>query len=129
MALNLNPVPPSPVPPWHRPVVAPIAQTIIGDDTISLNELTSYLDQTTPKDAEDPTVPYELVLPDGNYSEQTKCLMIPGASIDDTAVWHVSGNFAGFIGLQFDDVHQAINLKWGNGAWHAMGGNALKTDE
>lgn len=128
MALNLNPVPPSPVPPWHRPVVAPIAQTLTEDGTISLNTLTTYLSQTTPKDDGDLLDPYVVVIPDGNWNGQTKNILIPATDVATTAVWKVTGNFVGFVALGFNDTNQSVGLEWNHGAWAYMSGNAQKID-
>lgn len=119
---------PSKVPPWHRPVISPSKETLTEDGTISLNVQTTYLDQTTPKDAEDLTVPYEVVLEDGNYDQQTKDIQIPSPSVENTAVWRVTGNFVGFVALGFNDVCQSVGLKWDGSAWHYMSGNAQKLD-
>lgn len=120
--------PPSPVPPWHRPVVSPTSETLSTDGAISLATLTTYLNQTAPSDPEDELVPYVAVLPDGNYNQQTKDIIIPATAVENTALWRVNGNFVGFIALLFDDVRQSVSLKWDGAGWHFIGGNAGKTD-
>lgn len=117
---------PSPVPPWHRPVVSPEHQLLTTDGAISLASQTTYLSQTTKKDPE--TDPYVATLEDGNYDQQTKDLQIKAVDVENTAPWRVTGNFVDAIALGFDDVHQSASLKWDGSAWHMIGGNAQKLD-
>lgn len=123
-----TPYPPSPVAPWQRPAVSPVAQTLAGDGTASLSAVMTYLDSTTPKDAEDESVPYVVALPDGNHKQQMKNFQIPTASIENSARWRIEGNLVGFIALGLDSVCQSASLQWDGAAWHMIGGNAQKLD-
>lgn len=123
-----TPYPPSPVAPWQRPAVSPVAQTLAGDGTASLSAVMTYLDSTTPKDAEDESVPYVVALPDGNHKQQMKNFQIPSASIENSARWRVEGNFAGFIALELDSLGQQAVLSWDGAAWHLIGGSATKSE-
>lgn len=122
--------PPSPVPPWHRPPVAPVTHTLVEDGAISLNTNITYLNQTAPKDAEDETVPYIATIGAPLYPQQRKTIMIPATAVEDTAVWRVTGNFVGFVALKFDKFGQSVELmSGGDGYWMVLGGNATKEDQ
>lgn len=113
--------PPSPTPPWSRPVQSPATQTITGDDNISLTMDVTYLDSTTVGAA-----PYEVTLPDGNYKRQMKRIYIPGKNQATTAEFRVtSPNFVGFTSLLFNSIGTSAVLEWDGSAYHLIGGNAL----
>lgn len=125
--------PPSPIPPWHRPVVSPVTQTLLDGGVISLNVNTTYLNQTTPKNPEDLAEAYECSLADGNYPQQRKTIQIWPAAVSTTAVWRVTGNFVDAVALRFDKLGQACDLIWAGdaegGSWSVLGGNATKEDQ
>lgn len=127
--MNLNPIPPSPTPPWHRETVSPVAQTLVGDGIASLSSTMTYLAQTAPKDPEDTAVPYVVTLPDGNHKQERKDFQIPSAYIEETAKWRVEGSFAGFIALGLDNLGQQAVLSWDGAAWHLIGGSATKLED
>jgi hypothetical protein len=121
--------PTSPIPPWHRPIVTPVVDTLVGDGAISLATDTSYLAQTAPKNPSDLTVPYVVTLADGNYKRQHKQIFIPADKVENTAKWRVTGNFVGFVSLFFDDVGQSAILMWDGSGWHKVGGQATTEDQ
>ncbi len=121
--------PPSPVPPWHRPTVSPVTDTLVADGNISINTATTYLNQTADKNLSDPTEAYEAVLADGNYKQQRKMIQIPASAIESTALWRVTGNFVGFVSLKFNSLGHSAELIWDGEGWHFNGGNAEKEDQ
>ena len=121
-----NVCPPSPIPPWHRPTVQPVTHSLVEDGTISLNTNLTYLNQTTPKDAGDESVPYVAVLPNGNYKQQRKTIVIPAESVAETSIWSVTGTFVGFTSLTFNDLGTSVELMWDGNGWQYIGGNAIK---
>lgn len=127
--MSNNTCPPSPIPPWHRPVVSPITDTLVEDGFISLQTATTFLNQTADKDVEDPTVAYTATLADGNYIQQRKMIQIPAAAVESTALWRVTGNFVGFVSLLFNKLGHSAELIWDGAGWHFNGGNAEKEDQ
>lgn len=120
---------PSPIPPWHRPVVSPNVETLTEDDddgTLSLTMDTTYLNTDTLK--ETPTDPYVVALPDGNFKRQCKRIYIPKDKENSTAPWKVTGTFVGFTYLQLDTLGRAAVLEWDGAGWHLIGGNAEPKD-
>ena len=116
---------PSPLPPWSRPVQTPQIQTLTTDGDIVLSMDTTLLDQVTPKDADDPTAAYDLVLPDGNYQRQHKTIVILAQDVPNLpASFRVSGRFVGFTSLLFNGLGQSALLMWDGAGWHQIGGNA-----
>jgi hypothetical protein len=95
---------------------------------VSLNTNTTFLNTTTPKDAGDPAVPYIATLADGNYLQQRKSIMVPAATVENTALWRVTGNFVGFVSLLFDAIGTSAELIWDGAGWQYLGGNATKED-
>lgn len=116
---------PTPLPPWSRAVQTPQIQTLDEDGAILLTMDTTFLSQTTPKDATDLAVAYDITLPDGNYQRQNKIILIPAGSIPNlTATFRVTGTFAGFTSLLFDSLGQSAVLLWDGAGWFLVGGNA-----
>jgi hypothetical protein len=109
-------------------VVSPITDTLIVDGAISLNTSTTFLNSTEPKDPSDLSVPRIAVLPDGNFIQQRKMILIPAASVNNTAVWRVTGNFVDAVSLKFDQFGQSSELVWDGTKWHVIG-NATKEDQ
>lgn len=122
-----EPYPPSPTPPWARPVQSPSIQYLYDDtsvgDEITLNEDTTYLVSTTPKDPLDLDVPYELLLPDGTYPRQTKRIYVQKTNSLTTAKWQVTGTIVGCTSLVFDTIGWSAVLEWDGSGWQQVGGN------
>lgn len=126
--MNANTIP-SPIPPWHRPVESPIAQTLTANDddgTISLNVAVTYLETDTLK--AEPDDPYVVALPDGNYQQQTKRVYIPKAFEETTAPWRINGTFVGFTYLLMNNIGRAAILEWDGAGWQMVAGNAEPKD-
>lgn len=118
--------PPSPTPPWARPVQSPQVQIITGDDTIDLTKDTTYLDSVTPKDPLDPTTPYTVTLPNGNSLRQFKRIYIKDTNISPatTAIFLMTGNISSYSTLKFDAVGISAILEWTGTKWTIISGNA-----
>jgi len=120
---------PSPIPPWHRPVVSPNVETLTEDNdngTMSLSMDTTYLNTSVLKQNHED--PYVVALPDGNYKRQIKRIYIPKAIENTTAPWKLTGTFVGFAWLRFDNIGRAAVLEWDGAGWHLIGGNAAPND-
>jgi hypothetical protein len=112
---------PSPTPPWARPVMSPMTESLQGDGTISLTVDTTYLDQTA---AKDDGSPYAILLPDGNFIRQYKTLFVPKPNETSSALFRVTGTFTGFGTLLMGPTRTAAMLQWDGHGWHWVGGNA-----
>lgn len=117
----MSDIPPSPQAPWQRPVQSPAVQTITGDDAIDLVKDTTYLVQETPKVGADF---YSVTLPDGNHRRQFKRIYIPAENIPNTAEFKLTGTFAGFDFLMFNNAAFSAVLEWDGSGWQFIGGNA-----
>lgn len=115
-------IPPSPVPPWARPVQSPVVETLTEDNsgaTISLTTDLTYLKSEVIGDE-----PYSAVLPDGKYKRQEKTLMIPAEILATAADWLVTGAFADATGYKFTRIGPLARFLWDGDAWFLVGGNA-----
>lgn len=110
--------PPSPIPPWHRPVQSPVVQTMTEDGAVSLTTDVTYLKIGAGAGGK------AITLPDGNYKRQIKRVMIPGDQIYDTATWTMTVTGAGFTSMVFDATGTSAVLEWDGAAWQMIGGNA-----
>ena len=111
--------PPSPIPPWARDVQSPLVDTLYQNGTLLLDPDISYLRAAAPAG------PYSVVLPNGNYRKQMKRIYVPTDLVATTAVWTVTGTFAGgFTKLTFNNVGFSIFLEWDSAGWQVIGGNA-----
>lgn len=117
--------PPSPTPPWSRPVRTPAKQVIFEDDTISLESDTTYFE----KEIGDPSAPLSVVMPDGNYLGQNKKLLITEDKRPTTETINISGNFAGINSLTLNTIGFNAVLEWDGAAWHLLAGNAVANVE
>lgn len=127
--MSCNTCPPSPIPPWHRPVQSPVVQTLNEDlvaDGISMNVDVTYLDSIVPLDAGDLSAAYQVALPNGNYQRQIKRIFVVAANALTTAAFEVTGTFVGFSKLRFftDENGMSAVLEWDGAGWHVIGGNA-----
>lgn len=122
--------PPSPTPPWARPVVSPVNHTLVEDGAISLNTITTFLNSTEPKaEVDDVVPPHIATIAAPNHSGQRKIIQIQSGTVENTVVWRVNGNFVGFVALQLDSLGQSVELLSAeDGFWHVIGGNAEKLD-
>lgn len=118
--------PTSPPPPYARPTQSPVTDSIVGDGAISLATDTSFLEQSTPKNTEDESEAYAVTIASGAYKRQTKQVFVPASIGEDTALFRLTGTFADCVALLFNDVGQSAVLVWDGGAWHVVGGNAVK---
>ena len=115
--------PPSPLPPWHRPIQTPVVQIIYGDDTINLGVDVTYLEKTV----SNPSVPVVVTLPDGNFLRQYHRILIAGHLLATSETFEVSGTFTGLTSLTFNSVGHSALLEWDGGGWTMLGGNAAVT--
>lgn len=115
-----NACPPSPIPPWNRPVQSPQTQTLYGDGDVSLMSDVTYLDQVTPKNG---SQFYSIALPDGNYLRQIKRVYVKDSNQNTTFPFQMSGHFVGFSALRFNNVAWSAVLEWGGSAWYLISGN------
>lgn len=112
---------PSPLPPWHRPVLSPTVQTLFDTGTITLGCKLTFLNH----ELENPANPVSVTLPDGNWIDQEKSLMIPTDLISGTETFNVYGTFAGgFTQLIFNTIGFSADLRWDGKGWQLIGGNA-----
>ena len=118
---------PSPTPPWHRPTVSPLTNSIYGDGPISLTADTTYLNSKEIKMVDGVETPYVVTLPNGNHRRQTIQIFIETANLanQETAQFNVTGTFAGFTSLTFNSVNFSAVLEWSGSHWVLVGGNAL----
>lgn len=109
--------PPSPTPPWARPVMSPLVQTIVDDDTVNVNVLTTRLVKalSTPAD------PVAVVMPNGNYIGQYKQVFIPGDQLITTETFEMSGTFAIYTSLTFNALGNFAELIWDGSSWAVQG--------
>lgn len=109
---------PSNLPPWSRPVQELRTQTIVGNDTVDLTVLTSYLKQNVGG-------PFTVVLPNGTVLQQQHHIYVNAGNFADTSEFLVTGAFAGFTSLKFTTIGQTAVLEWllGN-KWGLVAGNA-----
>ena len=124
-----NTWPPSPIPPWDRPVQTPTVQIMTEDlvaNGISLNSDVTYLVSDIPKDALNLADAYQVALPNGNYKRQIHRIFVRGDHVLTTAAFEVAGAFVGFTKLRFftDANGMSAVLEWDGTAWHLIGGNA-----
>jgi hypothetical protein len=113
--------PPSPTPPWARAIQSPLTQVITQADTVNLTVLTTFFNAAL----SDPAAPVAVTLPDGNYVQQEKRLMIAGDKLATTEKFIVTGTFAGgYTKLVFNGIGFNAVLVWDSSAWTIMGGNA-----
>jgi len=112
---------PAPQPPWSRPMQSPMVQTIVSDDAIDLTTDASYINCVTPKAGGGP---YLLTIPDGNVRRQTKRIFVVGSTIAATAPFKLTGTFAGFSYITFNNAATSAILEWDSTAWAFIGGNA-----
>jgi len=122
---NCNQTVPSPLPPWRRNSTACAApQTLVEDGQIDLSTDVTILDSVVGG-------PYAITLPNGDASHfasaagNQKQIYIPKANENTTAVFVVTGTFVGFSTLKFNNLGFSAILKWINGGWNLVGGNAL----
>lgn len=112
--------PPSPLPPWSRPVQSPLSQVIV-DNTVAqilLDPDITYLNQAG-------NGTNNLALPNGNFLKQMKRIYIPGQTIATSVTWIVAGTFAGgFTSIKFDRIGFQAWLEWDSTAWQLFAGNA-----
>jgi len=99
---------------------------LTGDGNISLTEDVTYLISDTPKDAGDLSVPYAVVLPDGNSLRQTKRIYVKKDNSLTTAKFQVAGNFIGCTYINFDTIGWSAVLEWVGDGWTMVGGNAAR---
>lgn len=109
--------PPSPTPPWARPVLSPLIQTIIQPDTVNIDLLTTRL----VKAVSVPSVPIAVVIPNGNYIGQYKQIFIPGDMLVTTEMFNLTGTFATYSSLTFNALGNFAELIWDGSAWNATG--------
>lgn len=113
--------PPSPQPPWSRPVQSPLIQTLSSNLVpLVLDPSIAYLSQTSPT-----PVTNNMAMPNGNYLRQQFTFIIPNAAIATTVTWVFTGNFAGgFTMLTFNTLGYTAVVEWDGSAWQLMSGNA-----
>lgn len=125
-----NTCPPSPTPPWHRPVQSPNTQEINESTVsggISLNTDVTYLHSEVPLSAGDLSLAYQVALPDGNYKRQIHRIMVRGDVVLTTAAFEVtSAKIVGASKLRFSNIAKGMNavIEWDGYKWHVIGGNA-----
>lgn len=113
-------VPPSPVPPWQRPVSSPLTQTLSDAGAIDLNCDTTYLDAANGATGD----PFALTIANGNYKRQTKRIYVKAERVaQGTAVWNLAGTFTGLASLTFNEDGYSAVLEWDGSGWHLIGGN------
>ena len=124
----IGPVVPSPIPPWKRPVTNPRTNTISAAGTIDLSYDTTFFDtQTSNNDGATPpnNIPWGIVLPNGNFVRQSILLMIPGKNLPTSqATFVVTGTFAGFKTLLFNNIGFNAWLMWDGSSWQIQSGGA-----
>lgn len=116
-------IPPSPQAPWQRPIQSPSVQTLGGDGAIDLVPDTTYLVQETPKVG---ASFYSLTLPNGNHRRQFKRIYVPSEHVPNTAPFKLTGAFAGFDFLMFNNEAFSAVLEWDGSGWQFIGGNASR---
>ena len=90
---------------------------------MSLTSDPSYLDRL----GQNPSVPVNITIPDGNHKGQSKRIYIRGEKLATTETFILSGNFAGFTSLTFDGVGFSAVLEWdGSSSWLFLAGNAAQ---
>jgi hypothetical protein len=114
--------PPSPLPPWARPVQSTVTQLLQDAGNISLNNQTTFLDAGAGSGL-------AITIPDGNYVDQYKTIQVVSARVGvsaDCETWTLAGTFAGFTTLTFDNIGYIAQLKWDGDAWVFLSGNATQ---
>lgn len=121
-----NNAPPSPTPPWARPVQSASTNSLFVDGSIDLRYDTTYLDSITPKDVNNLDTPYQITLPNGNYNRQVIRILLAGDNTQRvaTAKFLVTGTGLGWGTLLFDSLGTSAMLHWTGSAWAVIGGNA-----
>lgn len=116
--------PPSPLPPWLRPVSSPVTEELTAAGAISLTTDTTYLNASSA----DIDQPFICPLADGNYIRQIKRVYVKGSKVSaGSATWTITGTFAGFTSATLDSTGSSLVLEWDGDAWHMIGGNATAT--
>lgn len=116
--------PPSPIPPWHRPVQSGRVQTIKGTGSVDLMSDTTLLVATV----NNPPKPISVTLPNGNFQRQMKRIYIPGDQIANSESFNVTGKYAGYDTLTFNQLGFSAVLEWDGATWQIIGGNATPND-
>lgn len=115
--------PPSPQPPWSRPVQSPRNQ-MLSDTAVPLvlDPNIAYLNQTQTSGA---PITNNMAMPNGNFLRQRITIMVLGNILAATATWIFSGNFVnGFTQLTFNSLGYNAELEWDGNFWQLMSGNA-----
>ena len=117
--------PPSPTPPWNRPLQCANAETLNQSGPISLTVDPSFL----VRQAVTPSVPQSMTIPNGNFVGQVKTVIIPGAMLigplGPSEVWNIAGAFSGYSSLTMNNTAFNAILQWDGTYWQLMAGNAV----
>ena len=124
-----NPEVPSPIPPWQRTYQNPQAGGITTDGTINLLYNVSFLSSNSIRMVGGVASPYQVVLPNGNYPRQTIQIYNNSAycNLGTSATFQVSGQFAAFRMLTFNNIGFSAVLFWDGNNWILTAGNAIPT--
>lgn len=110
--------PPSPTPPYARPVQSPLVQELLDAGTIMLTMNITKLNSSS-------ATALTAVLPNGNYVGQLKTIIIPNAAVATSATWNITGTFTLATTITLSQIAVAAVLEWEGAAWVLIGGNAL----
>lgn len=70
-----------------------------------------------------------MTLPNGNYPNQTKTIIIPGTMLTGplgpTETFNITGIFAGYSSMTFDATAFIGIFIWDSGSWIFSSGNAI----
>lgn len=98
--------------------------TVTGPSTFTY-PITGSAGATDPSATATFTTSVQCNLPNGTAQRQSKQIYIPGDQIAGTAVFIISGTFAGgYTKLKFSSIGFSAMLFWDSTAWQLSGGNA-----
>lgn len=120
----MNTFPPSPLPPFHRPVVRLSTGSLTGSGTVTLDKECTYLENVTRV-----VPPYEVTLPDGRWNRERHELHIPRTNVHRSADFVILGKFVNFNALLLNRIAQSAVLEWDGLSWHVVGGNVANKDD